>query len=346
MCFSIEEPHQANGWGSGGEHPYAGAVQRADPHADPSRQLVTRDPLRAAECLEAGGLAVVPTETVYGLAADAEQPEAVRRVFDVKGRPTDHPLIVHIATAEALGDWVAEIPAAAATLAAACWPGPLTLLLPRSKRVPDIVTGGRDTVGIRVPAHSLTQQLLKASGGGIAAPSANRYGKVSPTTVRHVLDDLGALLDPERDVVLDGGPSPIGIESTIVDCTAFPPQILRPGGIPTENIAALLDTPIAPASGPSRAAGMIASHYAPRATVHLVDRRADGIAAADRFRAAGLAVRVIDGTGDLVRYARNLYADLRSADDDGCTDVIAVMPQAIGLGHAIRDRLQKAAARK
>ncbi len=317
-------------------------MRRDDSHAE----FVTRDPLRAAERIREGGLAVVPTETVYGLAADADQPQAVRRVFEVKGRPADHPLIVHIAAAEALGDWVAEIPASAATLAAACWPGPLTLLLKRSTRVPDIVTGGRDSVGIRVPAHSLTQQLLATTGGGIAAPSANRYGKVSPTTVGHVLDDLGDFLDPARDIILDGGASPIGVESTIVDCTAFPPQILRPGGIPIENIAALLDTPIVPASGPSRAAGMAASHYAPQATVHLVDRRADAIAAADRFRAAGLAVRVIDGTGDLVRYARNLYADLRSADDDRCTDIIAVMPQAIGLGHAIRDRLQKAAARK
>ena len=316
-------------------------MRRADPHAE----LVTGDPERAAACLRAGGLAVIPTETVYGLAADASQPATVARVFDVKGRPRDHPLIVHIASADQLAVWASEVPPVAVTLADACWPGPLTMLLRRSERVSDGVTGGRDTVGLRVPAHPLTQRVLALTGAGLAAPSANRYGKVSPTTAQHVLDDLGDLLDPKRDVILDGGASPVGVESTIVDCTTFPPQVLRPGGIPTENIAQLLETPLAQASGASRAAGMMASHYAPRATVHLVDRRADAIAAADRFRAAGLAVRVIDGTGDLVHYARTLYADLRAADDDACTDVIAVMPPPIGLGHAIRDRLQKAAAR-
>lgn len=317
-------------------------MSRLSPHA----ALVSTDPQRAANCLRSGGLAVIPTETVYGLAADAEQPEAVARVFGIKGRPTDHPLIVHIASGRELAGWVSKIPPVAAALADACWPGPLTLLLERAARVGDVLTGGRDTVGIRVPAHSLTQQVLAMTGGGLAAPSANRYGQVSPTTVQHVIDDLGALLDPERDVILDGGASPVGVESTIVDCTAVPPQILRPGGIPTETIAAILETPIAPASGPARAAGMLESHYAPRATVHLVDRLADANAAADRFRAAGLAVRVIDGTGDLVHYARSLYAELRGADDDACSDVIAVMPGELGLGHAIRDRLQKAAARR
>jgi L-threonylcarbamoyladenylate synthase len=322
-------------------------MPRREQRVNLAERLVTRDPERAAACLLAGGLAVIPTETVYGLAADAAQPAAVARIFDVKGRPADHPLIVHLGSADALERWASEIPPAAATLAAACWPGPLTLLLRRADRVPDVVTGGRDTVGLRVPAHPLTQRLLGLLGDrGLAAPSANRYGKVSPTTAGHVLDDIGELLDPERDVILDGGASPVGVESTIVDCTTFPPQILRPGGIPTESIADLLATPLAAASGPSRAAGMAASHYAPGATVHLVDRRADAIAAADRFRAAGLAVSVIDGTGDLVRYARSLYADLRAADDAGVTDVIAVMPPPLGLGHAIRDRLQKAAARR
>jgi L-threonylcarbamoyladenylate synthase len=316
-------------------------MRRSDPHAE----LLSDDPERAAACLRAGGLAVIPTETVYGLAADASDPQAVARVFEVKGRPADHPLIVHIAAAGELADWAAEVPPFAVALADACWPGPLTMLLRRSERVGDWITGGRDTVGIRVPAHRLTQRVL-ALVGGLAAPSANRFGKVSPTTAQHVLDDLGELLDPRRDVVLDGGASPVGVESTIVDCTSFPPQMLRPGGIPTENIAQLLETPLAAPAGPARAPGMLASHYAPRATVHLVDRRADAIAAADRFRAAGIAVRVIDESSDLVRYARNLYAELRAADDDGCTDVIAVLPPPIGLGHAIRDRLHKAAARE
>jgi L-threonylcarbamoyladenylate synthase len=309
-------------------------------------ELVTKDTERVAACIAAGGLAVVPTETVYGLAADAEQPAAVARIFAVKGRPPSHPLIVHIASATDLGRWVTEVPPAAAVLADTCWPGPLTLLLRRSRRVDDVVTGGRDTVGVRVPAHPATLDVLARIGGGIAAPSANRYGAVSPTTVGHVIDELGDLLDPVTDVILDGGPSPVGVESTIVDCTAEPPQILRPGGIPTETVAELLGTELAPASGPSRAAGMVASHYAPHARIHLVDRPADAAAAAARLGAAGIDVRVVDGTADLVRYARSLYAELRDADADGCTDVIAVLPPPIGLGHAIRDRLQKAAAHR
>jgi L-threonylcarbamoyladenylate synthase len=308
-------------------------------------ELVTKDTERVAACIAAGGLAVVPTETVYGLAADAQQPVAVARVFAVKGRPASHPLIVHIGSADDLDRWVADIPPPAAVLAETCWPGPLTLLLRRSQRVGDVVTGGRDTVGVRVPAHPATLDVLARTGGGLAAPSANRYGAVSPTTVGHVIDELGAVLDTATDVVLDGGPSPVGVESTIVDCTVDPPQILRPGGIPTETIAELLGTELATAAGPSRAAGMVASHYAPHARVHLVDRPADATAAAQRFGAAGIDVRVIDGTSDLVRYARTLYAELRDADADGCTDIIAVLPPPIGLGHAIRDRLQKAAAR-
>ena len=308
-------------------------------------ELVTKDVDRVVACVNAGGLAVVPTETVYGVGADAEQPSAVARVFAVKGRPATHPLIVHIGAVDDLDRWVADVPSPAAVLAETCWPGPLTLLLRRSSRVPDAVTGGRGTVGIRVPAHPATLEVLTRTGGGLAAPSANRYGAVSPTTVAHVLDDLGAVLDPTIDVILDGGPSPVGVESTIVDCTVDPPQILRPGGIPSETVAELLGTPLAAATGPSRAAGMMASHYAPRARIHLVDRPIDAAAAAGRLGAAGIDVRVIDGTGDLVRYARDLYADLREADAHGCTDIIAVLPPPIGLGHAIRDRLQKAAHR-
>ena len=270
---------------------------------------------------------------------------AVGRVFAIKGRPPTHPLIVHIGAVDDLDRWVTEIPAPAAVLAETCWPGPLTLLLARSPRVPDSVTGGRDTVGIRVPAHPVTLEVLARTGGGLAAPSANRYGAVSPTTVGHVLEELGAVLDPATDVILDGGPSPVGVESTIVDCTVDPPQILRPGGIPSETVAELLGTPLAPAAGPSRAAGMVTSHYAPRARVHLVDAPTQAEDAAARFGAAGIKVRVIDGTADLVEYARNLYAQLRDVDAEGCTDVIAVLPPPIGLGHAIRDRLQKAAHR-
>jgi L-threonylcarbamoyladenylate synthase len=234
------------------------------------------------------------------------------------------------------------VPDVASVLADACWPGPLTLLLPRSGRVPDLVTGGRDTVGLRAPAHPLTEALLTTTGLAIAAPSANRFGRVSPTTAEHVVDDLSPFLDPSRDVVLDGGPSPIGVESTIVDCTARPPQLLRPGGIPVDDIERLLDIGLAAASGPSRAAGMLASHYAPRAEVVLVpDRRAaDQRAAA--YEGEGRRVAVIDHD-DLVAYARDLYADLRAADAAGADCIVAVLPPPRGLGHAVRDRLTKAA---
>jgi L-threonylcarbamoyladenylate synthase len=307
--------------------------------------LVTKDVERVVACIESGGLAVVPTETVYGLGADAEQPSAVARVFEVKGRPNTHPLIVHIGAVDLLDDWVADVPPGARVLAETCWPGPLTLLLPRSRRVADVVTGGRDTVGIRVPAHPATLDVLARTGGGLAAPSANRYGAVSPTTVRHVLDELADHLDPATDVILDGGPSPVGVESTIVDCTTEPPQLLRPGGIPREDIERLLDLGLAPASGGPRAPGMLRTHYSPAAAVVLAADRgeADGIVAG--LERDGHRVAVLDFGDDLATYAQQLYQALRDADAAGATHVVAVLPPAQGLGHAIRDRLQKAAAR-
>jgi L-threonylcarbamoyladenylate synthase len=300
------------------------------------RARLTTDVAVALDAIRSGGVVAIPTETVYGLAADASNEAAVRRVFAAKGRPADHPLIVHIADGGRLREWAAEVPPAAALLADACWPGPLTLLVPRAPHVLDVVTGGRPTVGVRVPAHPLSEALLADFGGGLAAPSANRFGHVSPTTAAHVLDDLGDVID----VVLDGGPCPIGVESTIVDCTVDPPQVLRPGGIPTEQVERLLDGRLAAASGPSRAAGMMASHYAPRARVLLVGSAAEAQTLADRTAGA----HVLDRTDDLVAYARSLYADLRRADEDGIGVVVAVMPPATGLGHAIRDRLSKAAA--
>ncbi len=304
--------------------------------------MLTTSVERAAAALRRGGLAAIPTETVYGLGADAEDDAAVRRIFEVKGRPADHPVIVHVRLDD-VATWAAELPPAAETLAAACWPGPLTLLLRRSDRVSDVVTGGRKTVGLRVPAHPVAQQLLGMTGGGIAAPSANRFGRVSPTTAHHVLDDLGPLLDEQRDVVLDGGPSPVGIESTIVDCTTDPPQLLRPGGIPSEDVERILDRTVARASGSSRAAGMLAAHYAPAAAVVLVkDGRAADIRATT-LAAAGRRVTVLDLTDDLVRYAHDLYGRLRQADAAGYEVVVAVVPPPIGLGHAIGDRLRKAA---
>lgn len=291
---------------------------------------------RALEILRNGGLVAIPTETVYGLAGDASNEAAVRRIFEAKGRPADHPLIVHIAAAEQLGDWAAAIPTAASILADTCWPGPLTLLVPKAGHVLPVVTGGRDTVGIRVPAHTLTTELLTRFGGGLAAPSANRFGKVSPTTAAHVVADLGS----QVDYVLDGGSCPVGVESTIVDCTVEPPQILRPGGISSEAIAALLNGALASADGPSRAPGMLASHYAPSARVVLVESLEEAAAVA----AASTSTWILDHSDDLVTYARNLYADLRNADDRRVQTIVAVMPAAHGLGHAIRDRLTKAAA--
>lgn len=303
-------------------------------------EIVTTDVGRAADAIRAGGLVAIPTETVYGLAADASNPAAVRRIFEVKGRPTDHPLIVHIADEDQLDSWTAEVAPPARVLTSAAWPGPLTVLVPRGPRVLDIVTGGRDTVGLRVPAHPLTLDLLRRVGTGLAAPSANRFGSVSPTTAAHVLDDLGDLLDPARDVVLDGGPCPVGVESTIVDCTTTPPQILRAGGVPTEDVTRLLEGDLAAASGPSRASGMLASHYAPEAMLVLADSAQE----ARRLHHSMPDAEILDLTDDLVRYARDLYARLRDADRRGVATLIAVLPPPVGLGHAIRDRLSKAAA--
>lgn len=290
---------------------------------------------RALEVLRAGGLVAIPTETVYGLAGDASNPDTVRRIFAVKGRPENHPVIVHIATAGNLGDWAATIPKSAAVLADACWPGPLTVLVPRAAGVLDVVTGGRPTVGVRVPAHPLTLELLGRFGGGLAAPSANRFGRVSPTTADHVRLDLG----DDVDFVLDGGPCPIGVESTIVDCTVDPPQVLRPGAISAEEVAALLEQTVGAAAGSRRAPGMLESHYAPRCRVLLVGSTAEARHLADAMPGA----EILD-EADLVQYARLLYSRLRDADARGVENVIAVLPPATGLGHAIRDRLTKAAA--
>ncbi len=290
---------------------------------------------RALEVLRNGGLVAIPTETVYGLAADASNATAIARVFEVKGRPVDHPLIVHIATGEQLADWAREISPVAARLAATCWPGPLTLLVPKATHVLSAVTGGRDTVGVRVPAHPVTTELLTRFGGGLAAPSANRFGRVSPTTAAHVRSDLGDLVD----YVLDGGACPVGVESTIVDCTVTPPQILRPGGIAPDEIRDLLGAELADLEGPSRAPGMLAAHYAPHARVLLADSHADATAIAAEYAGSW----ILDHPNDLAGYARSLYADLRAADERGVNVVVAVLPRAAGLGYAIRDRLTKAA---
>ncbi|MEZ5295631.1 MAG: L-threonylcarbamoyladenylate synthase [Ilumatobacteraceae bacterium] len=312
----------------------------------PSRPdgLVTTDLDLALERLRAGGLVAIPTETVYGLAADAEHPDAVARIFDVKGRPRDHPLIVHVAGLDHLDGWAADVPESARVLGSTCWPGPLTMLLARGPRALDAVTGGRPTVGVRAPAHPMAHELLVRFGGGLAAPSANRFGKVSPTTAAHVLDDLAGHLEPGRDAILDGGPSMVGVESTIVDLTVEPPQVLRAGAIDAAEIGRLLSSPVADPSGPSRASGMLEAHYEPDCLVILAEsadaaRERVGVATA-----AGRRADVLDRTDDVVVAAQRLYADLRAADERGLDELVVVLPAPTGIGLAVRDRLTKAAA--
>lgn len=316
------------------------------------------DIARAVGILRAGGLVAFPTETVYGLGADASNPAAVARIFAAKGRPADHPLIVHLAAASLLDAWAASVPPLARVLAEACWPGPLTLVLRRAAHVPDAVTGGRDTVGLRVPAHPLALRLLAAFGGGIAAPSANRFGAVSPTTAEHVREDLGDLVD----LVLDGGPSDVGVESTIVDLSGEDgePAILRPGGLARERLEALAGHPILVRHGGTvRAPGMLEAHYAPAARVLLVPPASQAERAAE-LRGRGLRVGVIAfspgaglGTpgaslvelgGSKDEAARHLYRALRDLDRAGCDVILAWPPEERGLGLAIADRLRRAAS--
>jgi len=294
----------------------------------------------AAEVLRAGGLVAFPTETVYGLGAHAGQPAALARVFAVKGRPPDHPLIVHLAPGLDLDDWALDVPPAARALAAACWPGPLTMVLRRHPRVDPVATGGRDTVGLRVPAHPVAQDLLARVGGGVAAPSANRFGRVSPTTAAHVRADLGE----DVDVVLDGGPCAVGVESTIVDLTVEDPVVLRHGGVPVEVLEAVLGRPVGRhAAGPARAPGMLAAHYAPSARVVLCADADQAAARAGRERAAGQRVRVLDPRVDATAWAHALYGWLRDADVADLDVLVVVPPPEEGLGVAVADRLRRAA---
>ncbi|MEL6890903.1 MAG: L-threonylcarbamoyladenylate synthase [Actinomycetota bacterium] len=301
--------------------------------------MITTDVAEAAARLRAGGLVAMPTETVYGLAADATDRAAIARIYAVKGRPADHPLIVHVADPDDVATLIPDLPDTARRLGAAAWPGPLTVIVRRPPGLPPEVAGGRDTVGIRVPAHPTARELIRCAGVPVAAPSANRFGSVSPTSAAHVERDLGDRLDRGRDAILDGGSSEVGVESTIVDCVSDPVQILRAGAITRDHVHELLGA-VADASGPARASGMLASHYAPACQVRLVDSADDAIA----LRAGTPGSRVLDLTDDPVRYARDLYAELRRADDDGVSTLVAVLPEPAGLGHAIRDRLTKAAA--
>ena len=290
---------------------------------------------QAATLLRDGGVIGMPTETVYGLAALASNEEAVRRVFDIKGRPYDHPLIVHLSPTEDLSQW-GHFNSDATALAQAFWPGPLTLLVPRTARVPDWVTGGRDTVAIRVPHHPVAESLLALVADGVVAPSANLFGKVSPTEAKHVFNDLGKLVD----YILDGGPSEHGVESTIVECIDKP-TILRPGSISKDDIEAVLHISMQADTGESRAPGMLTSHYAPNARVVLVETIEELENQISALSISG--TRCISLQFDSVQeYAFRLYASLRQADETGVDVVVALLPPDQGLGVAIRDRLRKA----
>lgn len=312
---------------------------------------------RAVDILRAGGLVAIPTETVYGLGADARNPDAVARIFAAKDRPADHPLIVHLADASQLTDWARDIPRSAWQLAEAFWPGPLTLVLSRAPGVLDSVTGGLDTVALRVPDHPLALALLDTFGSGVAAPSANRHGRVSPTSGEHVREELGDAVD----LILDGGPCLIGIESTIVDLSSTKVRILRPGAISERAVRRVLGVPVASTIlGEVRCPGRKPSHYAPCARVvlttqtqaaqevekWLVSGHRVGLLATSRPVALPETVAWLSLTGDSRGQARQLYRRLRQADHLGLQVLVAVMPSDVGIGHAICDRLRRAAFRE
>jgi L-threonylcarbamoyladenylate synthase len=304
----------------------------------------------AAANLLAGGLVAFPTETVYGLGADACNADAVARIYSVKARPTDHPLIVHIASMDGLGDWADDVPAYAISLARDFWPGPMTLIFKRSNLAQDFITGGQETVGIRVPNHVVALGLLEAfhnlGGRGIAAPSANRFGRISPTSAVAVSEELSAYLSKE-DQVLDGGPCAVGIESTIIDCTGGIPRILRPGGITSEMVEE--STGLKPTLVDSndaeqiRVSGSLEKHYSPAAKVIIDQTPAPGqglIALSSRV--TPVDVTRLAAPKNIDEFARDLYAALRKADELGLAEVVVEQPQGDGLAIAIRDRLMRA----
>jgi L-threonylcarbamoyladenylate synthase len=320
----------------------------------------------AAQNLMAGNLVAFPTETVYGLGADAGNADAVARIYSAKGRPADHPLIVHVASMDALGDWADDVPGYAISLARDFWPGPMTLIVKRSELAGDFVTGGQDTVGVRVPNHPVALGLLEAfariGGKGVAAPSANRFGHVSPTTAKAVEDELGDNL-ARNDQILDGGPCEVGVESTIIDCTGQVPKILRPGAITAQMIAESTGLPIAgkfvytdddlpgiSINGEAveteaiRVSGSLANHYAPAATVLLDQAPLSGqgfIALSDIQTPEGVIRLAAPKTHE--EFARLLYSALRAADEQGLATVVVEQPEGDGIAVAIRDRLKRAA---
>ena len=303
---------------------------------------------QATEILCAGGIVALPSETVYGLGADATNALAVQKIFSAKNRPTEHPLIIHVENINSARFFSDDFNVVAETLASTFWPGPLTLLVKRSSNVIDDITGGRETVALRVPAHETFQKVLLAfsqiGSGAIAAPSANKYGAVSPTTAQHVLSDMGNLIN----AVLDGGDCVVGIESTIIDCTVNPPAILRQGALTLELVnSALRHTGIVATeefTGESRAPGMKLSHYAPLATVKLFENRDALSSYEEQCVLDKVSFATILGSEDRVLYARELYSLLRDADALQPKEILVLLPEPIDIGMAIRDRLFKAAA--
>jgi L-threonylcarbamoyladenylate synthase len=303
----------------------------------------------AALALKEGHLVAFPTETVYGLGADATNEKAVARIYEVKGRPTDHPLIVHISSMELLDKWASEMPEYAIKLARNFWPGPMTLVLKRTNLAKDFITGGQDTVAIRVPSYTLANQLLKEfeslGGYGVVAPSANRFGKVSPTNSEAVEEEVGKFLI-ENDQILDGGQSQIGIESTIIDCTSNIARILRPGSITSEMIESLLNKIVGTAdliNSNVKAPGLLETHYAPNAYVVFngVISPGDGFIALEEIPTPDGAIRLASPK-DINDYAQVLYSALRLADKKGIKTVKVIPPAEQGLGQAINNRLSKA----
>jgi L-threonylcarbamoyladenylate synthase len=310
----------------------------------------TTDALQAAaQTLLNGDLVAFPTETVYGLGADALNKQAVARIYETKGRPSDHPLIVHLHSMQVMGQWVEDVPEFAIALARDFWPGPMTLIFKRSTLAQDFITGGQDTVGIRIPNHVVALSLLEAfhnlGGRGVAAPSANRFGHVSPTTAQAVSDELSEYLKAE-DQILDGGACAVGVESTIIDCTGSAPRILRPGGITVEMIKESIGmTPLIPTDTKEeiRVSGSLEKHYAPAARVILdiTPNAGQGFIALKGSVTPEGVIRLA-APKSTQEFARDLYAALRKADEMGLAEVVVEQPQGDGIAIAIRDRLERA----
>ena len=302
--------------------------------------------LDAAARLKAGELVAFPTETVYGLGADASNSKAVSRIYSVKGRPSDHPLIVHIASMDRMGDWARDVPEYAIALARSFWPGPMTLILKRSELAGDFITGGQDSVGVRVPDHVVALALLeafeRAGGMGVAAPSANRFGHVSPTTAGAVIEELGDYLSRD-DLVLDGGACDVGVESTIIDCTGAAPSVLRPGAISVAMIEECIGLKTMQSNNKIRVSGALENHYSPVAKVLLCEVPIAGqgfIALANNETPEGV-IRLASPEND-EEFARILYSALRAADARGLAEVVVLEPTGKGIAVAIRDRLARA----